>query len=101
MANNWYPAKALDLGKQGSASIRCTVEHRRGRDCVILREKPSSFSFGALAVRAAAKLDLPKGSEGVETELVYRWTMLTPGCHRDIVNVDPIWVITHQSGVGD
>ena len=95
-ANNWYPARALDLGKQGSASVRCAVTQNHGRDCAVVSEEPPRLGFGALAVRAAAKLDAPKGSDGADVELRYRWTILTGSCRRDIVIVDPIVVITDQ-----
>src|SRR3569833_161170 len=88
-ANNWYPARALALGKQGSASVRCAVTQHHGRDCAVVSEEPPRLGFGALAGRAAAKLDAPKGSDGADVELRYRWTILTGSCRRYIVSAQP------------
>jgi protein TonB len=47
-----YPARALDLGLAGSATLTCLVSASgQARDCAVTEETPSGFGFGAAALK--------------------------------------------------
>lgn len=47
-----YPARALDLGLAGSATLSCLVSASgQVRDCTVSEETPQGFGFGAAALK--------------------------------------------------
>ena len=47
-----YPARAIDLGLAGSATLSCLVTAAgQVRDCTVAGETPSGFGFGAAALK--------------------------------------------------
>lgn len=47
-----YPARALDLGLAGSATLSCTVSAAGlVQNCVVMEETPAGFGFGAAALK--------------------------------------------------
>lgn len=51
--STYYPAGALERGREGEASLRCTVEERGALDCVRVSETPARAGFGNAALRVA------------------------------------------------
>lgn len=51
--SEYYPANALDRGREGEASLRCTVGEKGVLDCVRISETPEKSGFGAAALRVA------------------------------------------------
>jgi protein TonB len=50
-----YPARALERGREGEASLRCTVEANGALDCVRAGEYPAHAGFGTAALRVASR----------------------------------------------
>lgn len=49
------PPRALALHVSGGATLACLVDARkRARDCIVLRESPADYGFGAAALRLSA-----------------------------------------------
>lgn len=48
-----YPQRALDRGREGEASLQCTVLENGRLDCVPVSETPERAGFGTAAVRVA------------------------------------------------
>lgn len=48
-----YPARALERGKEGEASVHCTVQERGALDCVPVSEMPANAGFSTAALRVA------------------------------------------------
>lgn len=48
-----YPQRALDRGREGEASLQCTVQENGRLDCVPVSETPARAGFGTAAVRVA------------------------------------------------
>jgi TonB family protein len=48
-----YPQRALESGREGEASLRCTVEESGALDCVRVSETPRHAGFGRAALRVA------------------------------------------------
>jgi TonB family protein len=48
-----YPERALERGREGEASVRCTVEQSGSLDCVRVSETPANAGFGTAALRVA------------------------------------------------
>jgi TonB family protein len=50
-----YPPRAQRMNQAGAASIRCTIDTAGSlQDCVVVRESPAGFGFGAAALSLAA-----------------------------------------------
>jgi hypothetical protein len=79
----WFPTRALELGKNGSAILQCSVTQGKAKDCTVLAEAPAGFNFGATAVKEAAAVAAPSGSDGAGVVLFYRWSILDGICPRD------------------
>jgi TonB family protein len=48
-----YPARALEQGREGEASLHCTVLNNGALDCAPVSEYPASAGFGGAALRVA------------------------------------------------
>jgi protein TonB len=61
-----YPARALDLGLAGSATLMCTVmASGQVQGCVVIEETPKDFGFGAAALRLSRWFKLsPETQDG-------------------------------------
>lgn len=51
--STFYPQRALDRGREGEASLQCTVLENGRLDCVPVSETPARAGFGTAAVRVA------------------------------------------------
>jgi TonB family protein len=62
-----FPAAAMRAGKEGRAWIECSVATTgRMRDCVIIREEPEGYGFGAAALATASFFRMkPAEAEGM------------------------------------
>ncbi|MGE3303343.1 MAG: hypothetical protein AB7M12_09540 [Hyphomonadaceae bacterium] len=49
-----YPTRALSLGRGGEALLNCFIQTSGKLDCVVERESPANYGFGAAALRASA-----------------------------------------------
>jgi TonB family protein len=65
----YYPPRAMDLGKEGRAVIKCKVTPELTvTDCVILSEDPSDLGFGAAAVKLSRLFKMkPQNKDGQST----------------------------------
>jgi hypothetical protein len=68
---DWYPRRALELGKDGTALVRCSKKLDGPLHCDVVDESPAGLGFGA----AAAKL-AEKGVPDPDWTQFYRWTAL-------------------------
>jgi TonB family protein len=48
-----YPERALEYGREGEASVRCTVQNGGALSCVRVSETPAHAGFGHAALRVA------------------------------------------------
>lgn len=48
-----YPERALERGREGEASVHCTVQHSGALNCVPVSETPAHAGFGNAALRVA------------------------------------------------
>ncbi|HWA01376.1 MAG TPA: TonB family protein [Caulobacterales bacterium] len=48
-----YPERALERGREGEASVHCTVQENGALDCVQVSETPANAGFGNAALRVA------------------------------------------------
>lgn len=48
-----YPERALQRGREGEASVHCTVQENGALDCVRVSETPANAGFGNAALRVA------------------------------------------------
>jgi TonB family protein len=48
-----YPERALENGREGEASLRCTVREEGALDCMSVSETPAHAGFGRAALRVA------------------------------------------------
>ena len=48
-----YPARALERGREGEASVHCTVQINGALECVPVSETPANAGFGSAAIRVA------------------------------------------------
>ncbi|MFZ2031393.1 MAG: energy transducer TonB [Vitreimonas sp.] len=48
-----YPARALEDGREGEASLHCTVQNNGALDCAPVSEYPARAGFGGAALRVA------------------------------------------------
>jgi TonB family protein len=61
----YYPAAALERGREGEASLRCTIGERGALDCVRVSEAPTRAGFGAAALKVARTLrHAERGADG-------------------------------------
>jgi TonB family protein len=51
--SEFYPSYALDRGREGEASLRCTVGERGILSCVSVSETPARAGFGRAAIQVA------------------------------------------------
>ncbi len=57
----FYPEKAMDYGKDGGATIRCTVQKDRSlAKCTIAMETPAGFGFGDAALQMSKLFKMKK-----------------------------------------
>ena len=62
----YYPVRAMDLGKEGRAMIKCAVKANGTVDsCTVLSEDPASLGFGDAALRMSKLFKMkPKTTDG-------------------------------------
>ena len=77
-AASYYPPRALDDGKIGSATLRCRVRDQKASRCSIERED-GDYLFGKLAQKAAADLEIPVVADGDNVQLDYQFIILESG----------------------
>ena len=51
--STYYPERALERGREGEASIYCTIQQGGALDCVPVSETPAHAGFGTAAVHVA------------------------------------------------
>lgn len=51
--SEFYPASALEWGREGEASLHCTVAEKGALNCVSVSETPARAGFGRAAVQVA------------------------------------------------
>ncbi len=49
----YYPDRALERGREGEASVHCTIQDNGALDCVPISETPAHSGFGTAALRVA------------------------------------------------
>ena len=60
----FYPEKAMDYGKDGGATIRCTVQKDRTlAKCAIASETPAGFGFGDAALQMSKLFKMKKAAK--------------------------------------
>jgi protein TonB len=60
----FYPEKAMDYGKDGGATIRCTVQKDHSlAKCAIAKETPAGFGFGDAALQMSKLFRMKKASK--------------------------------------
>ena len=66
----YYPPRAMDLGKEGKATIKCTVSAKGTvENCSVLSEEPDGLGFGGAALRMSKLFKMkPKTSDGQAVE---------------------------------
>ena len=79
---SYYPQRAMDLGKPGSATIKCSVRANGTlENCVVTSEDPPGFDFGAATLRISKLWKMkPKTAdgqavEGAEVTIPLRWQL--------------------------
>lgn len=74
--SEYYPAAALDRGREGEASLHCMVGKRGILDCVRVSETPARAGFGVAALQVARTFRHAQlradGSEAVGTPINLR-----------------------------
>jgi protein TonB len=78
----YYPTRAMDLGKEGSVTIKCTVNAKGTLDsCSVLSETPADLGFGAASLRMSKLFKMKpkqadgKSVDGGEITIPIRWTL--------------------------
>jgi hypothetical protein len=91
---DWYPQRALELGKGGLALVRCDTAQAKLVKCRIAAEEPVGLGFGTMALKLASQRSEP-GDNVFYPAFLYRWTPTTRRC-RDFRTIDPIAVVTQK-----
>jgi len=74
-----YPDKALDVGKEGGATLRCVVtKDRHLTSCTVASETPAGFGFGDAALKLS-KLFKMKSAAKPGSRLTIPIQFTTPG----------------------
>ena len=66
----YYPPRAMDLGKEGKATLKCTVTAKGTvENCMIVSEEPDNLGFGSAAMKLSRLFKMkPKTSDGQAVE---------------------------------
>ncbi len=66
----YYPPRAMDLGKEGSATIKCTVTSKGTvENCTVTSETPEGLGFGDAAKRMSRLFKMkPQTKDGQAVE---------------------------------
>jgi protein TonB len=60
----FYPEKALDVGKEGGAVLRCVVKKDRSlANCAVASETPQGFGFGDAALQVSKLFRMKSGAK--------------------------------------
>ena len=60
----FYPEKALDVGKEGGAVLRCSVRKDRSlTNCALSSETPEGFGFGEAALQLSKLFRMKTGAK--------------------------------------
>ena len=75
----FYPDKALEVGKEGGATLRCAVTKARTlANCTVASESPDGFGFGDAALQLSKLFRLKSGARpGARVTIPIQFT--TPG----------------------
>jgi protein TonB len=75
----YYPEKALDVGKEGGAVLRCIVKKDRSlANCAVASETPEGFGFGDAALQVS-KLFRMKSAAKPGSRITIPIQFQTPG----------------------
>ena len=75
----YYPEKALDVGKEGGAVLRCVVKKDRSlANCAVASESPAGFGFGDSALQLS-KLFRMKSAAKPGSSITIPIQFTTPG----------------------
>jgi protein TonB len=75
----FYPEKALEVGKEGGATLRCVVTKARGlANCTVASETPAGFGFGDAALQLS-KLFRMKSAAKPGSRITIPIQFTTPG----------------------
>jgi protein TonB len=75
----FYPDKALDVGKEGGAVLKCTVKKDRFlANCAVASETPEGFGFGDSALKLS-KLFKMKSAAKPGSRITIPIQFTTPG----------------------
>lgn len=75
----YYPEKALDVGKEGGAVLKCTVRKDRTlANCAVASETPDGFGFGDAALQLS-KLFRMKSAAKPGSRITIPIQFTTPG----------------------
>jgi protein TonB len=74
-----YPEKALDVGKEGGATLQCVVTKARAlTNCTVASETPEGYGFGEAALKLSKLFRMKSGAKpGSHITLPIQFT--TPG----------------------
>jgi hypothetical protein len=64
----YYPSRAMEIGRSGTAILFCTVRADYGLDCAVAYEGPVGWGFGEAALRVSQAFRIaPLGPDGAST----------------------------------
>jgi protein TonB len=66
----YFPPRAMDLGKEGKVMIKCVVKANGTLDnCTVTSEEPEGLGFGAASIRMSKLFKMkPKTSDGASVD---------------------------------
>lgn len=84
-----YPTRALEAGREGQASVRCTIRNSGALNCMPLSETPTHAGFGEAALQVArmfrqAPRRADEGADGSTLDLRVVFRIEGDGRRRDL-----------------
>ena len=78
----YYPPRAMDLGKEGTVTIKCTVNAKGTlENCSVLNETPPDLGFGSASIRMSKLFKMKpqtkdgQAVDGAEITIPIRWNL--------------------------